>query len=64
MVPKYKNKNTKQKMNTHFLKSGIVCGFNNEFSFQIGFKHYNFGLIVEKNHVRLMLIWWHICFSY
>ena len=51
-------------MGVNILKSYLVCGLNHKFTIQIGFGVYNLGLIIEKKHIRIMLIWWHICLSF
>jgi hypothetical protein len=53
---------TSREMKAEVIKSIHVCKSNDIFLLHIGFKHYDLGFQVHEWGLRLMLIWWHVCF--
>lgn len=49
------------KVNTHIIKSRKVCNGIDGLSAGIGYGTYILGFRFQKDNIRLMLIWWHIC---
>lgn len=50
-------------MKPTIIKSKYVCGLNNRLTIQFGVGSFNIGLIIIEKQVRLMLIFWHVCFN-
>lgn len=52
------------KMNISIEKSKNMNNWMEKFSFTLGTKHYNLGVIWYDWGVRFMFIWWHVCIHF
>jgi len=41
--------------------SKYICGFDEHFAIDIGYKNYRLGFKIHDWGFRFMLLWWHIC---
>jgi len=39
----------------------MICGFDELFAVDIGYKSYRIGFKTYRWGYRLMLLWWHVC---
>jgi hypothetical protein len=52
------------KMDMHILKSRTVCHNSEKFLIMVGHRHWNLGFQIQDWGIRIMLIWWHVCFHF
>lgn len=41
--------------------SKYICGFDDRFAVDIGYKNYRIGFKTYQWGFRIMLLWWHVC---
>lgn len=48
-------------MSISIVKSKMICGFDDLFAVDIGYKNYRIGVKTHPWGFRIMFLWWHIC---